>query len=353
MMYDNYFLLTKCIDSIALRVDNFKPKGNNLYNFRCNICGDSKYNKTKARAFIYYQQNSFYFKCHNCSISMSLVNYMKEYFPDIYSEYQFEKIKDYKNASTRLDNSNSNRNFSISSSSVVCGNVRQRRRLLDDLLDSIDKLPKDHDAVKYLETRKIPIDYYSELYYIDDVTKIHQLSQKNKEKFKYIEPRILIPIWSKALKLVGFYCRDIGGESKLKYLTVRINEQEEMIYGMDKVDASKLVYVVEGQFDSMFLDNAIAVGTSDLRRGAQFFPKENVVLIPDAQPRNEEICKLINKFIKGSDYKVCLLPSEKIGKDINSFIMNGGTKDELMTIIKEHTYSGLKAQLEFAKWKKI
>lgn len=344
MLNDNYFLLLRCIDNLAARLDNFKSKGNNLFNFRCNICGDSKVSKSKARAFIYYQQNNFWFKCHNCCVAMSLVNYMKEYFPDLYSEYQFDRIKGINNDSigTICSHNNSNSNDS--------GN--QSRRLIDDLLDRIDQLPEDHDAVKYLKSRCIPDEYMHQLYYIDDPIKIGQLSEKYKEKIKYLEPRIVIPVWSKNHTLVGIYCRDIKGDSKLKYLSIRINDQEDMLYGIEKIDASKIVYVVEGQFDSMFLDNCVAVGTSDLRKGARLFRKENTVLIPDTQVRNLDIVKLVNKFIK-NDYKVSLLPPDKLGKDINTFIMAGGTKEELEEMIKEHTFSGLKASLEFTKWKKV
>lgn len=344
MLNDNYFLLLRCIDTLSSRLDNFKSKGNNLYNFRCNICGDSKVSKSKARAFIYYQQNNFWFKCHNCSVAMSLVSFMKEYFPDLYSEYQFDRVKGINNGSNSIVN-----NVVVSNSN---DSEYKSRRLIDDLLDRIDQLPEDHIAVKYLRNRNIPDQFFHELYYIDDPAKIGQLSDKYKEKIKYLEPRVVIPVWSKKHNLVGIYCRDIKGDSKLKYLSIRINDQEEMLYGIEKIDASQTVYVVEGQFDAMFLDNCIAVGTSDLRKGAKFFHKENTILIPDAQPRNVDIVKMVNKFIK-NDYKVSLLPPEKLGKDINSFIMNGGTKEELMEMIKEFTYSGIKASLEFTKWKKV
>ena len=53
-------------------------------------------------------------------------------------------------------------------------------------------------------------------------------------------------------------------QSDLRYITVRIDEQYPKIYGLDRVDISKPIYVVEGPIDSLFVDNCIAVAGGDL-----------------------------------------------------------------------------------------
>ena len=85
---------SKYIGIISPRLQKFKKVKNNLYNFRCPICGDSKRNKTKTRGYLYAIKANVNFKCHNCSASMSLSNFLKTLDPVIHKQYAFEKFKD-------------------------------------------------------------------------------------------------------------------------------------------------------------------------------------------------------------------------------------------------------------------
>lgn len=140
--------------------------------------------------------------------------------------------------------------------------------------------------------------------------------------------------------------------SSLRYITIKIDENFPKIYGLDKINKRETIYVVEGPIDSMFIKNSLAASDSSLESVCKYLnKKDNVILIPDRQPRNPQICNKIIHFIKlGHD--VCLLPETLKGKDINEFILNGLSKLELRRIIDTHTYNGLRAELEFAKWKK-
>jgi hypothetical protein len=42
-----------------------------------------------------------------------------------------------------------------------------------------------------------------------------------------------------------------------------------------------------------------------------------------------------------------------IGKDINEFIMNGISSDEIESIISNNTFTGIQAQLKFNMWKRL
>ncbi len=44
------WLETKYIGMMSTRLRNFKRKSHSLYNFSCNLCGDSEVDKRKARA---------------------------------------------------------------------------------------------------------------------------------------------------------------------------------------------------------------------------------------------------------------------------------------------------------------
>ena len=55
----------KYIMMISSRLQKFKKIKSGLYNFRCNICGDSQKNRNKARGYLYQVKNNTNFKCHN------------------------------------------------------------------------------------------------------------------------------------------------------------------------------------------------------------------------------------------------------------------------------------------------
>ena len=95
------------------------------------------------------------------------------------------------------------------------------------------------------------------------------------------------------------------------------------------------------------MDNCIATAQSDLR----IKNKDNLVLIPDNEPRNLEISKQVAKYIN-ENYSVVLWPDYVKEKDINEMILSGKTKEDITNIIDKNTYSGVRAKLEFMKWSK-
>ena len=77
-------------------------------------------------------------------------------------------------------------------------------------------------------------------------------------KHLYEEPRLVIPFFDKSRKMFAVQGRALG-QSDLRYITVRIDEQYPKIYGLDRVDISKPIYVVEGPIDSLFIENCICL----------------------------------------------------------------------------------------------
>ena len=135
----------------------------------------------------------------------------------------------------------------------------------------------------------------------------------------------------------------------LRYVTVRMDENQPLIYNLHSVDITKDVYVTEGPLDSLFLDNAVAAGSSDLNKIEKYVPKDKMVLIFDNQPRKREIVNLISKAID-NNYRMVIWPENISKKDINDMILDGvAVKD----IINRNTFESLELKLEFTKWKKI
>ena len=83
----------KYINILSARLEQFKQKGKNLFNFRCPYCGDSQKDKTKARGYLYAVKNDMFYKCHNCGIGTNMPNFIKDRDQKLYSEYCFEKFK--------------------------------------------------------------------------------------------------------------------------------------------------------------------------------------------------------------------------------------------------------------------
>jgi hypothetical protein len=73
------------------------------------------------------------------------------------------------------------------------------------------------------------------------------------------------------------------------------------------------------------------------------------VWIFDNEPRNREIVdKIKNKIDQGEN--VVIWPTHIDEKDINEMVINNLPVNQ---IIKQNTFSGVKAKLQFSFWKKI
>ena len=140
--------------------------------------------------------------------------------------------------------------------------------------------------------------------------------------------------------------RAFGNETP-KYLTVKFQDQPK-IFGLDRVDLSKRVYVVEGPLDSLFVKNCLAVAGADF--GDLPF-RENATIILDNEPRSKEIIKRMEKLIE-YNYELVIWPDNIKEKDINDMILSD-SKLNILKIINKCTFSGLEAKLKLANWKLI
>ena len=326
----------KYLGLLSPRLELFKVKNHDPYtaNCRCPICGDSKKSKWKARGYFFTKKGGVFYKCHNCGYSSSIGSLLKQLDSFLYNQYTLERFKEGKTNVANVSIEFTKPDFES----------RKQKSLLDSMFDKVDGTP----AEKYLEKRQIPKNRWGELYYIDDVQKLEQLSEKYKDRIVGSESRLVIPFHNRDGKFVGVTCRALGDES-LRYLTVRLNDTDPFVYNLDKIDITKDVYVTEGPLDSLFLDNAVAAGSSDLNAVRTAVPKEKLVLVFDNQPRNKELVKLIEKAIN-HNYKLVIWPENISQKDINEMYLAGIAVQD---IINQNTFSGLELKLKFTKWKKI
>ena len=281
---------------------------------------------------MFAKPGGLFFKCHNCNHSTNFGKLLEEVDPTVYREYALERFKEGK---TRKANTQPN----FESFTPKFGR---------NILERICVPAKGTVAELYLEQRKIPKYWWDRLYYVDDVQKLEELSEKYQGRIVGNEGRLVIPFYDKEKQLVGVTCRALGDE-RLRYITVRINEDKPMIFNLDQVHEGK-VYVTEGPIDSMFLPNSIAVGNSDLTSINTVLPKENVVLVFDNQPRNPQ---LIDQMFQAGEmgFGVVVWPRLMTYKDINEMVLNG--VEGIQRIIDNNTFSGLELIFKISDWRKV
>jgi hypothetical protein len=76
------------------------------------------------------------------------------------------------------------------------------------------------------------------------------------------------------------------------------------------------------------------------------------VFIHDNEPRNAAIVKHMEKTISHGK-NIFIWPQGIESKDINDYILTGATSSEIQSIIDRNTFEGLRAKLEFERWKRI
>ena len=320
------FVDVKYINLISVRFQKFKKVKHNLYNFRCPICGDSQKNKNKARGYLYQVKNNTNYKCHNCGLNISFNNFLKQIDTTIYKQYTFEKFKE----------GHAGKNFTVEEPVFKFEQPKFRAKL------DLPKASSNPNAKEYLESRKLNPDNY---YYTEKFKEWTNSLQQTFDNTQHDEPRIIIPLFYQNT-LVGFQGRAIG-PNKVKYITVMLNDDAPKIYGLDKVQKNKVVYITEGPFDSDFIPNSIALCGADGDVGK--WGIDDCVWIYDNEPRNTEILSRISRVI-GDGQKVVIWPSSIKEKDINDMVLSGLN---VQSVIESNTYSGLEAKLKFTTWKKI
>jgi transcription elongation factor Elf1 len=337
---------TKYVRLISSRLRNFKQKNDNLFNFSCNFCGDSQKNKTKARGYVFEKAGGLFYRCHNCGISTNVANLIKHTDAALYQEYIMERYK-----SGESGNSNYQKpTFDIPQPKFD----KVKKQTVFEYAESVSKLPSGHFCLTYVQKRKIPEKFYDNFYFTTNYEKFIQTLIPDCDKELTKDARLIIPFYDEYNELIAVTGRALeSGNKTLRYVTVRTNDStNKLLYGMDTVDLNEPVKIVEGQIDSLFLNNCVASGDGNLAIAAKNISCDRKILIFDNEKRNKEILKMMQDAIKlGHD--IVIWPDSIEPKDINEMVMSGISHNEIEEIISNNTFSGLEAQTRFTFWKKI
>ena len=334
------YIDTKYVNLVSSRLPLFKQKTTNLYNFRCPFCGDSQKKKTKARGYLYQKRTDLFFHCHNCGQSNTFTNFLKQVDGELHKQYVLERYKE---------------GLTGKSTTTPDPEFKHKKPVFYQSIElpKISELDNSHFAKRYIVNRGIPPSYLNRLYFTDDFKGFtYKLTQRHYE-LNEKEARIIIPFFNEDKSLIAFQGRAFTN-TKLRYITIKIDEDAPKIFGLDTLDMTKPFYVVEGPIDSMFLPNCIAMAGSDIKVSAMGNVSSAMqdgigTMVFDNEPRNLEIIKRIERVI---DYgwKVCIWPDHVKQKDINDMVNAGIT--EISEMINKFTYQGLLAKTQLAIWRK-
>lgn len=341
------WLDAKYVSLLSFRLRNFKKKSTHNWNFSCPVCGDSQKNKSKARGYVYPQQGKLLFHCHNCNVTMDIPRFVKYIDQSLYDEYVKEKL------------TSSNVIKEEDELTKFVNKMKPPKFQVNSPLSQLKKISafKPTSPVKqWVDQRMIPPKSQYRLYFCREFK--HWVNQFIPDKFdqdslQVDEPRLIIPFVDKDGNFFGFQGRSFKKNALVRYITIIVDDTKPKLFGLDQIDSSNVMYVVEGPIDSLFLPNCIASCGSDLTTNLSVVSKnkDDFVIIYDNEPRNREIVKKIDKAIENG-YTVCIWPDDMIHKDINDMVLAGVTPSMIVDIIKANGYKGLEAKLRFAVWRK-
>ena len=211
-------------------------------------------------------------------------------------------------------------------------------------LEPLSCLNNFHVARKYILGRGIPENKLDRLYYCPNFkewtnTQKHTFSDTTND-----EERIIIPLNDTDGNLIGFQGRSLSPNTKMRYITVML-EDKPKLFGLDNINTNDTIYIVEGPFDSFFLENSVAMCGSDI--DIRSFGWSDYIWVYDNEPRNRQITDKLSQSIDRGE-KVVVWPKNIRNKDLNDMVNAGvNVKD----VIQSNVYQGLKAKLQLSNWK--
>lgn len=322
-------------------LDRFKWVGENVANFRCPFCGDSKKSKTKARGYLYTIDGVTKFKCHNCGKTMSMRQFVRDALPNEYDNYVFRAFrsseqKEEKNAQPQVEESEK----------------QKLMRIQAAIAKYTVPITQHKDCLAYIKKRSLLNMLESDLCATHDANKL--ITAVNGSCNPYIKgPAVVIKNIDLAGTLTGMQCRMLSlSEYAPRYMNLRFTDKPSL-WGLRRIYDEQNILVFEGAFDAMTVPNAIALNGA-MKKGALEYVSSkygisNLIICYDNDFRtNPEVLRRVKDAIK-KGYRVVLMNDSFGYKDVNEAAQNGVLSDDIVAYIQKRTFQGLRADLELAK----
>lgn len=208
------------------------------YKGRCPFCGDSKKSASKKRGY-WYADNDCSYYCFNCGVSMPGIKLLEALSGQEYDELKREYVRLFLK---------SNLHCSLSATFVKPDDEPDLFGLKPAVKPEWKK-PLTERAKKYLEDRMVTkAPFLREPIY----------STAGSDGREYI----LIPWIANGVEAY-YQLNDFLKNGPIKYIFPK--DMKKLVYGLDNVDIRwPYVIVFEGVYDSLFVKNAVAVGTKSI-----------------------------------------------------------------------------------------
>jgi hypothetical protein len=255
----------------------------NYYQFRCNVCGDSKKSKSKKRAYILKNKQPYMMYCHNCFYNKPVFIWMKEFFPAYYKSYISEILTNKQKVKPlpKIENPKVKK--------------RSPEKEYTKFFIPIKKgiTPLFAKAIRTCIDRNIPESIW-EKWYVSTGGMYHD--------------RLIIPFYDDKNKIYNYQCRALYDNMSPKYLT-RVGNHN-CVYNYFNVNKMKPVVCFEGIIDSLFVENAVAICGANKKVDLSSFQSLYYCLDNDETGKQRSIDLLIrsekvflwNKFIKENNF---------------------------------------------------
>lgn len=326
---------------ISHRLSRFKQITNRLYNIRCPICGDSKKSQYKARGYFYERKNALFYKCHNCSTSLNFYSFLYRLEPDLAKAYTRDKFLDGKRK----------RNYtSLDISKKPNLEKRFQYEKFRSFIVPVMKSSSD-EAKQYVKKRQLPSHRLQDVYYLHNPQNIISFLPKYKKLLLGLGRCLAIPFLDANDDFIGLQCRTISDTYKV-YINMKLDENGVLVYNLNNIDSKKPIFVLEGVFDSFFLPNAVAAVSASLGKIEQASKAKDITYVYDNEPRNKQLLFQIEKSIE-QNKKVVIWPKNIQEKDVNDMVLAGMKPNKILSVVKQNTFQGPRAKMEYQKWKKV
>ena len=322
------WLYQKYLHLFSSRLERFHTAREGLWRCRCPYCGDSKKSKTKTRGYFFWNGDVLVYKCHNCGVSTTFQSVLKDFDYALFREMMLEMFG--KQESEPIAKTDSK---------------KIQKRLSSKLIGY--KRVSDGIYADYLSSRMIPEEQHSRFIAIPSLIKFASLFDQYKDKKFPDVACIGIPFEiNDSTSFVQ--CRTIE-PCGIRYITFEVDGGAKL-FGYNSIDKSKTVSVLEGPFDSLFVDNAVAnAGAADHSNTAMLLSQGiDVRFIYDKDyESNSQVRKQLQERID-QGHKVVIYDKAFSFKDINDAIVAGWPRDTLNHYLDSRTFKGLKAKLQLA-----
>lgn len=343
----------KYLRLLSPSLEHFTQKHPRVFNFRCPLCGDSEQNQRKARGYCFPKSATLIYKCHNCGIALPFAALLKRVSRRLFDEYMMEKLKD---APRPADEKTAESVFRDAFRGPEATPTPHTQSDLQPLSDPSLHAPDAplFPVYAYVRKRLVPTARLGELWAtVRAHTYLLPLVGEDKAaKVRDGEPYLVLPFTLP--NNGGWYGVQLRCLARKEYITYKWSDTQPLkVFGLGQWNPATTTYMVEGPLDSLFVPNALAACSSDLMGVVHILesqqlmdPRHPRVFVWDNEPRNKEVTRLMRQAIAMRE-QIVIWPRE-YPKDINDMVLSG---IDVLSAIQKHTYQGLRAELEYQRWK--